>query len=93
MKSCLTKTYPLVNKFPEIFILVVASILVSSFMDFQGMGIEVVGVLETSLKIPPKLPAFNFASVVQLIPDIFTIVIVGFIEAQAVTRQGKSSCT
>jgi sulfate permease, SulP family len=81
------------EKIPEILILVVVSIIMSIVFDFKKIGIPILGDIETSFKITPKLPSFSLKSIGALFPDIFTIVIVGYVESQVVTRQGKAEGT
>lgn len=76
---------PYLKKTPVILILVIISITLSASINFQGVGIKILGDFNNQL-LAPSAPEITFERLVRMIPDALMITIVGFIESQTVTR-------
>ncbi|KAJ3168705.1 Solute carrier 26 [Irineochytrium annulatum] len=74
-----------VTKAPEILVLVIVMILVSFIGNFGGNGIHVLGSFDNRIRAPTT-PPLDHALIGRLIQPALTIVLVGYIECQTVTR-------
>lgn len=76
---------------PEIIICVFLSILLSALLDIQSFGVAVIGNIDTSLNVTPKNPPLSFEAFFALLPDVLTLLMVGYVECQTITRQAKAT--
>ncbi|KAJ3117829.1 Solute carrier 26 [Phlyctochytrium bullatum] len=75
----------ILSRIPEILILVVAMILVSSLCDLEKQGVAILGEGENRIR-KPSVPPVKRELIGRLIQPAITIVLVGYIECQTVTR-------
>ncbi len=71
--------------FPAALVIVVTSILASSYFDFEALGIKVVGAVPSGIPFP-ALPAFSFDMASDLLGTALIISIIGFMEAFAIAK-------
>ncbi|KAJ3203761.1 Solute carrier 26, partial [Dinochytrium kinnereticum] len=72
-------------RIPEILILVVVMIIVSFTVDLESKGVHILGEFENRIR-KPTVPPFKRDLIGRLIQPAITIVLVGYIECQTVTR-------
>ncbi|KXS18244.1 hypothetical protein M427DRAFT_225313 [Gonapodya prolifera JEL478] len=77
--------YAWIKNIPDIFILVVLSILLSWAIDFEGHGIPVIGKLQNTLPMP-EVPVIDGDLFGRLLQPCIIITLVGFIESISSAR-------
>jgi len=70
---------------PDIMIIVVVCIVITSIWDLDQHGIKTLGKVDGGFPIP-KFPTLKYAQLQELLPQAFLMVIVGFVEATAVSK-------
>lgn len=83
----ITKTKS-IQKFPDILILVVTSIVCSKYFDFEQKGIKTLGEIDGNIEI--KYPKFNIKRVNELFIPSLLISVVGFVEALIISKKYSS---
>ncbi|WP_020533944.1 SulP family inorganic anion transporter [Flexithrix dorotheae] len=74
---------------PASLMVVILSILVVSFFDFDQQGVQIVGSIPKGLP-DFSFPNFSFHNVTELLPTAFGLALIGFMEATAI---GKAMAT
>ncbi|KAI9362484.1 sulfate transporter family-domain-containing protein [Zopfochytrium polystomum] len=75
----------IVNRIPEILVLVVIMIAVSAGINLKSTGVAVLGTFENTIP-KPSAPPMDFELFVRMLEPAVVILLVGFIECQTVTR-------
>eukprot|EP01132_Coremiostelium_polycephalum_P007813 gene7813-9616_t len=70
---------------PEIMLVVLISILITYFFDLENSGVGILGDIKGGFP-KPSFPKFDRDEIQQLLPQAFLMVIVGFVEATAVSK-------
>ncbi|KAI8909718.1 sulfate transporter family-domain-containing protein [Gorgonomyces haynaldii] len=71
---------------PPVLILVVICIVASVTMNLEQYGMHILKDVPSGI-VPPAVPALTLDRINHLLPDVITIIIAGFVESQAFTRQ------
>ena len=72
-------------KLPDVLLVMVATIILAWWFDFEKNGGQVVGVIPQGLPVL-EIPKPSFAAVVNLLSVAFTIALIGFIEAISIAK-------
>ncbi|GAM17493.1 hypothetical protein SAMD00019534_006680 [Acytostelium subglobosum LB1] len=70
---------------PDILLVVIISILITWLADLQNHGVQILGHFQGGFPIP-AFPRFDLDQLRRLLPQAILIVIVGFVEATAVSK-------
>lgn len=72
---------------PDLIIYATICTGLSYSLDFFSLGIDLLGDEPVSIWISPRLPDLTTTSILEMIPDVFIVTFVGFIQCQIVTRK------
>ncbi|EFA76110.1 Sulfate transporter [Heterostelium album PN500] len=70
---------------PDIMLVVVISILITKFGELESHGVAAIGDIDGGFPIP-RFPKFDLEELRAMLPEAFLIVIIGFVEATAVSK-------
>jgi len=83
-----TQNRSFIQRFPEILILVITSIICSAYFNWEDKDIKILGTIDGNVDI--KYPKFNIKRVNGLFVPSLLIAVVGFVEALIITKKYSS---